>query len=75
MLLRPSIYVYDMFLRTVLRFIHLANRLEIVAKNAYLVKYINFKLGLIETIKRIIQNSFIFLFSTEWMNETHPTHP
>ena len=40
MLLRPSIYVYDMFLRTVLRFIHLANRLEIVAKNAYLVIYI-----------------------------------
>jgi len=40
MLLRPSIYVYDMFLRTVLRFIHLANRLEIVAKDAYLVKYI-----------------------------------
>ena len=40
MLLRPSIYVYDMFLRTVLRFIHLASRLEIVAKNAYLVIYI-----------------------------------
>ena len=65
MLLRPSIYVYDMFLRTVLRFIHLANRLEIVAKNAYLVIYIYIyefqNRIIIQTIKRIIQNSFIFL--------------
>ena len=37
----------------------------------------NLKIGLFyyTNNKKLIQNSFIFLFSTEWMNETHPTHP
>ena len=70
MLLRPSIYVYDMFLRTVLRFIHLANRLEIVAKNAYLVIYIymNLKIGLAEILFYYTNNKknntkLIYIFS------------
>ena len=42
----------------------------------------NFKIGLAEILFYYTNNKknntkfiYIFMFSTEWMNETHPTHP